>query len=516
MPVNCQRLTTGGKGNLGMFIERSPHVCAAGLPTAQPDDKIADDMQHYLLKEEVDALIQDAIHPPKPPRPLPPLRKPFPQDKRHAAFFSEVREVMFSKNEKKFQTLAEDLKSTVYASYWKPLGQCRDPTPMLPEGFDKNTTFGKKTYQSVSLYDVVMPKVPLPDQTPPSKLAGIQKKRNYCESFNPNAFFPNKTGINKSGIYVKKCLTDDNVENGITTALVTSGYADYLNATHPRVGKVLAPYDNIKEVPEGTSFGAPSGTQIPSVESFISCKLYPEKEFVKKCFAHLNCVRKVLAKLFIPDFFAKFYLILKHFDRENSGWLSKDIVYEQCVIKRIKLDSVLIETLLSLWKAFDGSRIEYKTFVHVINYREPSPEIPKIPDIPANCLNYETTYMELSEPKCPEVSPMAGVPSGRYFDRDYPITPDYCCKADTFYLLQESDAKSCLIPSVFTNFNVSHRDMYAKREPQLVRKVFEKSGEQFTHDTFEEIWQEAMKYHPEGWVCFETFRRALIKHQGRK
>ncbi|XP_061721618.1 EF-hand domain-containing family member B-like [Cydia pomonella] len=516
MPVDCQRFTSGGKGNLGMFIERNPHVCAAGLPTAQPDYKMADYMQHYLLKEEADALIQDAIHPPKPTRPLPPLRNPIPTDKRNAAFFTDVKEVMFSKTETKFQTLAEDLKSTVYASYWKPLGRSRDPNPMLPAGLDKNTTFGKKNDQYLSLYDVVMPKVPLPDKTPPFKQAGFQKKRNYCETFNPDAFFGHKTGTNKTGIYVKKCLTDDNVENGITAAVVTSGYANYFNATRPRVGKVLAPYDNIKELPEGSSFGAPSETPKPTVESFTSCKLYPEKEFIKKCFAHLNCVRKVLATQFLPEFFSKFYLLLKHLDTEKSGWLSKDIVYEECTKKRIKFDSFIIETLLALWKAFDGSRIEYKTFVHVINYREPSPEIPKIPDIPDNCLNYQTTYMELSEPKCPEVSPMAGTPSGRYFDCDYPITPDNYCKADRSTLPQESDIKSCLNPSVFTKFNVSHRDMYAKREPQLVRKVFEKSGERFTDDTFEEIWKEAMKQHSEGWVCFETFRRALIKHQDRK
>ncbi|XP_063627633.1 EF-hand domain-containing family member B-like [Cydia splendana] len=513
MPIDCQRFTSGGKGNLGMFIERTPHVIAAGKPTAQPDDKMADYLQHYLLEEEADALIRDAIHPPKPPRHLPPLRKPFPEDRRNAAFFTEVQKVMFSKKNTKFLALAEDLKSTVYASYWKPIGQSRDPAPMLPVGFDKNTTFGKKT-DRVSLYDLVMPKVPLPDKTPPFKQAGVQKKRNYCEPFNPDAIFRDKKELLEC---VKKCLTDDNVQNGITTVVVASSHADYLNATHSRLGKVLAPCDNIKQVPEGSTFGAPSGTQIPFIESFTSCKLYPEKELIKKCFAHLNHVRRVLAKLYLPDFFLKFYLLLKHFDTEHSGWLSKDIVYEQCVIKRIKFDSFIIETLLSLWKAFDGSRIKYKMFVHVINYREPSPEIPKIPDITDNFLNYQTTYMELSEPKCPEViSPMAGVPSGRYFDRDYPIIPENCYKKDISSLPQESDAKSCLNPSVFHPFNVSHRDMYAKRDPQLVRKVFEKSGEQFTDDTFEEIWQEAMKQHSEGWVCFETFRRALNKHHGRK
>ncbi|XP_047994322.1 EF-hand domain-containing family member B-like [Leguminivora glycinivorella] len=517
MPVDCQRSTSGGKGNLGMFIERTPHVCAAGLPSAEPDDKIKDFMQHYLLKEEADALISDAIHPPKPSRPLPPLRKPFPQDKRNAGFFTEVKEVMFSKKETKFQTIAEDLKNTVYASVWKkPLGECRDSLPMMPAGFDKNTTFGKKTDRPVSLYDIIMPKVPLLDKTPPFKQAGVQRKRSYCEPFNPDAFFGHKSGLCKTGKFAKKCMTDDNVENGITAAVVTSNHANYLNTTHQRLGKALTPYDNIKERPEGSSFGAPSETPKPSVESYTSCKLYPEKEFIKKCFTHLNSVRKVLSKQFLPEFFAKFYLLFKHLDTEKSGWLSKNIVYEQCIIKRIKFDSFIFETLLSLWKAFDGSRIEYKTFVHMINYREPTQEIPKIPDIQENCLNYQTTYMELSEPKCPDVSPMAGIPSGRYFDRDYPITPDNCCKADRSLLPHESDAKSCLYPSVFTKFNVSHRDMYAKREPGLIRKVFENSGERFTDDSFEEIWQEAKKYHSEGWVCFETFKRALIKYQGSK
>lgn len=104
---------------------------------------------------------------------------------------------------------------------------------------------------------------------------------------------------------------------------------------------------------------------------------------------------------------------------------------------------------------------------------------------------------------------MAGVPSGRYFDLDFPVTPDNCSKADRACLPHESDVKSCLCPSALTLLHVNHRHMYAKREPEVVRRVFEASGENFTDESFNAIWEEAKKFHSQGWVCYETFRRAL-------
>lgn len=512
MPVNCQRSTSGGKGNLGMFTERDPRICAAGLPTAQPNDRVSDSLQHYLLKEEVDALISDAIVPPEKPKLLPPLRHPIPLDKRNSGPFGQVRELINPPIKTKFQTLVDDFKDTTYSSYWKqPIGRLPDTVPMLPEGFDvSSTTFGKKTEFHGRLYDIVMPKEP-PVEVTHKKEPGVQTERNYCSPpYNPELTFGHRNLTDKRGTYAKCCLTDDRTLLGTTNiTIVNSVLSKFQKINQGRIGTVLAPNDNISNVPERYTFGKLKAPDNLS-ECLTNCEINPGRDFFRKCLGHLNSLRKVLSKRFSPTFFRGFYLNLKYYDTEKSGWLLKDVVYRLCASKLIRFDSSLIEPLLCMWQAFDGFRIEYKTFVLLINYREPLPEMPKIPDISLECLDFRTTYTDVVKPgQEGDNREMAGLPSGRYIDLDYPITPEGCCKADRSCFCHESDMKACISPSVLTLLHVNHRDMYAKREPHIVKRVFEAAGEPLDDEKFNAIWEEAKKYHSQGWVCYETFRRAL-------
>lgn len=521
MPVDCQRSTSGGKGNIGMFIEREPRICAAGLPTAQPDDFVKDSLEHYLLKDEVDALISDAIKPAKKPKPLPPLRRPLPLDKRFAGPFGQVAELVNPPTKTKFQTLVDDLKDTPYSSYWKqPLGETSDQVPMLPEGFDRfGTTFGKKTEFHGRLYDIVMPKEPmLYSERQKAKEPGIQIARNYCSPpFKPDLTFGHRTFVDKRGSYAKCCVTDDRILLGNSRCtILNSIQSNIQEINQPRIGTVLAPNNNINSLPEGHSFGKVKvSDNLPECLTF--CDINPNKDFYRKCLKHLNTLRKCLSVRFLPTFFRKFYLTIKFHDKEKSGWLQKNIVYNECALKLIRFDSMLIEPLLSIWKAFDGSHIEYKIFVHIINYKEPLPDLPKILDLPEDCLDFRTTYTDMVKPGQEENHlPMAGLPSGRYFDLDYPITPERYCKADRTCLPQESDVKSCLCPSILTLLHVNHRDMYANRSPEIIKKVFGGAGVSLSEEIFNNVWEEAKKYHSEGLVCYETFRRALDAYTKNK
>ncbi|XP_075981766.1 EF-hand domain-containing family member B-like [Anticarsia gemmatalis] len=512
MPIECRKATTGGKGNRGMFIERDPDIVAAGLPTAQQNNKVDESLQHYLLKDETDALLSDAIIPFPKERPLPPLRKPIPKDMRYAGPFGHVAQMINPPASTKFRTLVNDFKDTMYKSYWKaPLGRSQDPTAMLPEGFDMYTTFGKPTAFHGRLYDVVMPKVPYPDNTPESKEAGYQLDRKYCAPpYIPDVTYGHRTFVDKRGTYARCCLTDDRVILGTAKSIVFNDIqSNMLDVKVPRVGKTLAPNNNISEVPEGYTFGKlKPPDNLP--ECLALCHLNKGLDFSRKCLKHLNTLRKCLSSRYLPTFFHNFYLSIKYYDKEKTGWLCKDIVYRLCGNKLIRFDPELIEPLLEMWNAFDGSKIEYKTFVRVINYREPSPEMPKIPDVLPDCLDYRTTYTEMVKPgQVADGRRMAGLPSGRYFDLDYPITPERCVMADRTCLLQESDVKSCIAPSILTKQFVSHRHMYEKQEPANVRRVFEATGEKFTDERFDMLWAEAQKLHSQGWVCYETFRRTL-------
>lgn len=517
MPITCQKSTSGGKGNIGKYIERDTRVCAAGIPSSQPHDNVCDNLQRYLLQDEVDGLLSDSIHPEPVKRPLPPLRHPIPLDKRNAAgTFGDVAQIVNPPVKNKFLTLVDDFKDTSYTSYWnKPLGKVKDPAPMLPDGFDTlNTTLGKKTPFHGRLYDIIMPKEPVPDKTPKSQGPGVQIDRNYCKpAFNRNSTFGHKSSLDKRGIYVKCALTDDKIKTGnseyVIVNTIQSSLKDQKSAP---IGKVFAPNQNIKEVPKGYTFGRLKPPEnLP--ECLTYCELNPGNVFFRKCLAHLNSLRKCLTTKLLPNFFNPFYLSLKYYDANNSGWLPKNVVYDRCAIYNIRFDPTLIEPLLSLYNAFDGKCIEYKTFVHVLNYKEPSPEFPKIENIQKDCLDFLTTYREMTRPgQKSDTRYLAGLPSGRYFDRDYPVTPENCCKADRTCLPHESDMKSCLCPSVMTLMQINHRDMYAKRDQASIKRVFEAAGEKFTEERFKKIWEKATINHSQGWVSYETFRRALEKN----
>lgn len=512
MPLECNTATSGGKGNRGMFIERDPKIVAAGIASAQATETVGAALQHYLLKDEADALLSDAIFPPPKPQPCPPLRHPKPPDMRNAGPDGQVAWLINPPNKTKFEVLVADFKETVYTSYWnKKLGEVRDPVPMLPKGFDKHTTFGKPTSHNDTLYDIVMPKVPLPDKTPLSKRAGVQVNRNYCPPlYRSDVTYGYRTTADKRGTRGRCAVTDDRIVLGTANmGIVSSIDANFKHTRQPRIGEVLAPNDNINEVPKDYAFGIikpPDNVK----ECLRFCEINKGVEFFRSCLKHLNTVRKGLSKRVLPSFFNTFYSNLKYYDKEGSGWLAKEIVYEFCGIKLIRFDPALIEPLLSMWGAFNGSEIEFKIFVRVINYRIPSPEIPKIMEVPEECLDFRTTYTEMVKPgQKPDTRRMAGLPSGRYFDLDFPISPERMCKADRICLPQESDARSCLCPSLLTLLFVSHRDMYQKREPDVIRKVFEATGEKFTDETFDAIWEESKKLHSQGWVCYETFRQTL-------
>lgn len=508
----CIRRTQGGKGNEGLFIERDPKVCAAGKPTEQATNHVSDHLKHYLLQEEVDALVRDAIIPaPKQPTP----RSPKQLDMRNAGIFTEARELINPPMKTKFQGLVEDFKNSTYTSYWKnQVGKMPDQVPMLPIGFNiQNTTLGKNTEFCGGLYDLVMPKDHVLGYSSPSKLPGYQTDRNYCRpAYDPNNIFGIKSCPDKRGIYTKCCLNDDRVQMG------TSGYTPLCvlkvetdKRSHAHLSAPKAPNDNISCVPPGFAFGQlKPPDNLP--ECLTNCELNTGRHFFLKCLGHLNTLRKCLSKRFDRSFYTHFYLQLKYLDKTKTGWHPKQVVYDFCAAKYVRFNPSLIEPLLETWNAFDGSQIEYQIFVNVINHTEPSPGLPKIVDVAAECIEFSTTYNDMVKPgQEADTRLMAGIPSGRYIDKDYPMTPAGYCKAHRICLPEESDAKSCINPSTLTILGISHRDMYAQRSPGLIRKVFEAAGVKFTDETFNEMWDEAKKYHSQGLVSYETFKRTFHK-----
>ncbi|CAG4947264.1 unnamed protein product [Colias eurytheme] len=510
--------TTGGKGNMGMFIERDSNICAAGLPCLD-QNSIKNILPCYSLQDQVDALLSDTIYPDSTFDHMRITKHKEKRDMRNAGFFTEGAELINPPMKTKFQTLVSDFKDTIYSSYWKrQVGKVPDSTNNLPEGLNiYTTTMGKKYPSSSNAYEVAFPKKPVSGQTPVTKECGYRTTRNYC-SFNPNKTFGQPTNVDASSRQVQCCLTDDRISLGLNLKHpICSKHADFLEKNNSRLGLSLSPNNNVNCVPKGFAFGKVEVLDDIGVpECLTTCEVNPDKKLILKCLEHLNTLRKCMSKRFDGNFFPKFTLHLRYLDISKTGWLPKNILYDECKLKYIRFNPDLIEPLLSIWNMMKSSQIKYKSFIGLLNYREPTPDLPKITGIPEECLDFRTTYSEMIKDIIqPNFSLMAGVPSGKYFDKDFPVTPEGCCKADRSYLPEESDAKSCLNPSIFTVMGISHRDMYAKRDPKVVRQVFEKAGEIFTDDLYNTVWNKAKEYHSSGWVSYETFRRALREYTNK-
>lgn len=72
----------------------------------------------------------------------------------------EIKECISPTPKTVFQHLEEELRETVYKSYWNtPVGKTRDQTPYLPKGLvPLCETFGKPTDKSISAGELINPK----------------------------------------------------------------------------------------------------------------------------------------------------------------------------------------------------------------------------------------------------------------------------------------------------------------------------------------------------------------------
>lgn len=501
--------TCDGKENIVTVVDRQPTVCAAGKPTTRGTKKgVKCLLQKYSLEDAVDAFLHDsnipALKPSTGRQRGPPLK-----DTRNSGIYSEGWDLINPPTKTKFMEIVNDLKETTFASYWnRPIGSSRDITSLLPKGYGrKGVRFGKTTKSDESLYDVIFPVNPCSDQELHSHMPGIQSNRNYYKpAYDENKTFGYKCPKSSS---VEFCLKHENMSLGkYLSSPIDVIQAEYAEAATPRLGCSLSPNDNINNLPKGFTFGLQTTKTETTCMSF--CKINPEKALLHDCLAHLNRVRKYLRGSHPHTLFRTYYLKMKFMDKYKTGWLPKDEVYDFCKRNRIYLVHNFIEPLLSTWNAFDGSNIEYETFVRAINYSEQFPELPKIQNIGKSCIDFRTTYGEMVKPRQVQDNRLrAGRPTPRHLDLDYPNLPYSRSNADIIPVPKDSHAFSQMTPSILTNIGVTYRDMYTSRDKKTVRRVFEASGEKFTDHEFGKIWNEAVKYHSKGVVCYETFRKAL-------
>lgn len=488
---NCLVRTCDVTDNVGTVVNRQPNVCAASKPnTIGSKGGIKSVLQNYCLEDEVNALLHDAIIPPQKPHRGRQRGSP-PKDMRNAGMFTEARNLINPPINSKCMDTINELKETSYASYWnKPLGSSRDTTPLLPEGGLKSVTFGKSTKSKESLYDVICPGNSCPNQDLHSHMPGVKSNRNYYKP----AFDENKTFGYKyqSSLSIECCLKYENICLGKhLSSPIDVAQAKLKETTTPKLGLSLTPNDAIKSVPKGFRFGQVTKLGETAANCLKHCKINPKKKFIYDCLGHLNCVRKCLRKSHPHTIFSTCYLKLKFMDKRKTGWLPKKEIYDFCTRNRILFQPNFIEPLLSTWNIFDGSNIEYETFIRVINYREPLPELPKIQDIEENYINVRTTYGEMVKPgQEHDVRSRAGLPTVRCLDLDCPVF-------------------SQMVPSILAKYDVTYHDMYAARDQKTIRSVFENRGDKFTDEKFERVWNEAAKYHSKGIVCYESFCKAL-------
>nr|XP_023011847.1 EF-hand domain-containing family member B-like [Leptinotarsa decemlineata] len=517
-------------GNEGKFKDRSPIICAAGMPSGTSKDNVENTLKEYSLEDEVTAVKHDANiwfeNEFRPPLQLPPI-----QNACFKGTMTEIKPLLNPPMRARYETLLDELKETTYSSYWqKPVGKGRDQVPGLPKGMiPTEVTFGKPFTREIPLRELVNPpKTPyevlqesqvgheLYKKTHNDYNPSEQVERGYkSPPFQKEKCFGISSKYDYRGIWVR-CACDWHIKEPVMHA--SKIQADYLDRVRPQIGKILAPNHNIECVPKGHTFGDRSERSFFGLEDLLKdsrCEPCVFKRDFYKWISSLNKFKLRMKQRRIDGFdFNDFYKKALYWDQEKTGYLPTTIFYELCSCHQIMFPKEDIESLLKVLGIMQEEKINYKRFIDLINVNEKPIEFMPMRDIPKESLYYVTTNQAAScDYLIIDNSGMsaAGMPSIRT-DLVRPVVPPTGCRADLDNLGDESTVNSLINPSIYTNYGLTSRDFFTPRTAETIRTLFEKIGYNFPNDSFEKIWKEGVEHDQTGLVCVETFKSLLTKY----
>ncbi|XP_017785362.1 PREDICTED: EF-hand domain-containing family member B-like [Nicrophorus vespilloides] len=504
---------------LGKFKDRTPIICPAGVP-CKVDGSMRECLRNYPTDDAIVAVLNQAGLKRVEPEP----RHQRMENVRHRGAYQLTRPILNPPDETRYQTLVRDLRETVLADYWnKELGRGRDPTGGLPKGMDPgNTTFGDKILHDVTMKELINPpKSTYEIQFETNEFHNMYKKshndyypgekinRNYVkESYDPTRRYGMKTRFDPRGIYAKCALTSLNSEPIVAVNRV---HADTVERTKFQLGKCLMPIGNSKVVPQNFTYGKKYNLPFHCVEELMKPDLEPSllKRDLRKWMHHLNRVRCFLRKH--PTDLKDIIELCRSFDEEQNGWLDFALVYDILKRNQIVVEASLLLPLLELFGLHKEGMVE---FTALINFLDPQEELPNFGtfDDGVSVNSHYLTTNQAAVLDCWKMDNtnerIAGVPSRR-LDMDVVALHPSQSRFEECNLSYESNAETLLNPSIFSNYQLTHRDFFLPREPQYLQKLFEIAGYQFPNDTFQKLWDLGVVHDKTGKVCIDTFRNLL-------
>ncbi|XP_043676870.1 EF-hand domain-containing family member B-like [Vespula pensylvanica] len=396
-----------------------------------------------------------------------------------------------------FQTLVWELRNTVMKSYWnKEVGKTHYLVPYLPIGMDPlKTTFGKKFKSEATMADLINP--PEIDRKPImrtdvdfcrfeeiSQEDGTQITRNYNCHFNKHTNFGKKSNADVRGSRIKKIIRGGDYN---TTTLVNYIQADFLKETQLLLGQVKNPTK--KCFSPSTIYGKPSAKEIDSVADALQESPIDKTLLFKwKYLQYLRSLRNNLKKRNPSIDYFDIYEDLASLDKEHTGILSEEDVFTILGIYNIHPERQLFDALLDLLGLRQNDKLFYNDVVNLLNWKCPFPTLP----IAKSKSKEEDIMSSLHE----DDSKSCITPS-----KYYPCNEKLYPKIDNVYAL--------IFPNTFTKFGLNHIDFFKLRSKKEIQSIFENIGITFPDNTFDTLWEKAIKKDGAEGVCVDTFNALL-------
>ncbi|KAL2718342.1 EF-hand domain-containing family member B [Vespula squamosa] len=395
-----------------------------------------------------------------------------------------------------FQTLVSELRNTVMKSYWnKEVGKTHYLVPYLPIGLDPlKTTFGKKFKSEATMADLINP----PEIDKKSIMRtddsfcrfeevsqedeGTQITRNYNCHFNKHTNFGKRNNADVRGSRIKKIIRGGDYSS---TTLVNYIQADFLKETQLLLGQIKNPK---KCLSSSTIYGKPSAKEIDSVadalqESPIDKTLLFKWEYLQ----YLRSLRNNLKKRNPSIDYFDIYEDLVSLDKEHTGILSEEDVFTILGNYNIHPERQLFNSLLDLLELRQNEKLFYNDVVDLLNWKRPFPTLP------------------IAKSKSKEdISPLH-----EDDDKSCVIPPKYYPCNEKLYPRKFDNVYALIFPNTFTKFGLNHIDFFKLRSKKEIQSIFENIGITFPDNTFDILWEKAIKKDGAEGVCVDTFNGLL-------
>ncbi|PSN47550.1 hypothetical protein C0J52_08389 [Blattella germanica] len=185
-----------------------------------------------------------------------------------------------------------------------------------------------------------------------------------------------------------------NWRNNDKTCEVSARLACFKKERKPHLGETFEPNHVLGTcVPETFRFGIRRDKKYGVAELMKDSKPCAAKKDLMDCMVHIIALRDGLNKVYPPFEFNQLLRVLKEYDKDDKGWVAKDVIHEVCKNFKIQTHKEKLEEFMKHAGIMDcNNYVDYKKFCELINLQYELPILKKLNDVPPENLHFETTY----------------------------------------------------------------------------------------------------------------------------